>query len=77
MINIKTRQLHNELCSIIRSYDLPPVNIELVLNLILRDATEMTNAEILNESNPAATIKEQEDEQDDSTRLESAPDNHS
>lgn len=56
-INTKTRQLHNELCSIIRSYDLPPVNIELVLNLLLRDATEMTNAEILNESKPAEEVE--------------------
>ena len=50
MINTKTRQLYNDICSFIRDSELPPVNVELVLTLILSDVRAMTEAEIAKES---------------------------
>lgn len=45
-INSETRAFHNSVCDMIRESSLPPVNIEMVLSLILRDVSAMTNAEI-------------------------------
>lgn len=50
MINTKTRQLYNDICSFIRDSGLPPVNVELVLTLILSDVRTMTESEIAKES---------------------------
>lgn len=50
MINTKTRQLYNDICSFIRDSSLPPVNVELVLTLILSDVRTMTESEIAKES---------------------------
>lgn len=49
MINTATRNLYNSICSLIQESNLPPVNIELVLSLILRDVASMTNEEIKKE----------------------------
>lgn len=48
-INSETRAFHNSICQLIKESTLPPVNIELVLSLILRDVSAMTNEEIVNE----------------------------
>lgn len=45
-INSETRAFHNAVCDMIRESSLPPVNIELVLTLILRDVANMTNEAI-------------------------------
>lgn len=50
MINTKTRQLYNDICSLIRDSSLPPVNVELVLSLILQDVQRMTTQEISREA---------------------------
>lgn len=44
--NSETRSFHNAICDLIRESSLPPVNIELVLTLILRDVSAMTNEAI-------------------------------
>ena len=45
-INSETRAFHNAVCDLIKGSSLPSVNIELVLSIILRDVSAMTNAEI-------------------------------